>query len=187
VVIFPGSGATIKNWLPTRWADVARALRQRDDVDLLLAGGPGERALVSSIADVLDPRPETLVGETTLGQLAAVLAACDLAIGADRGPLHLAAAVGTPTVRLYGPIDINEFGPWPPDESQVALAAGLPCQPCRELVAPPCGAVEAPACLRAITVDAVVAAAGNLLDELDTSGSADPAPGLAPTSVNVPC
>jgi ADP-heptose:LPS heptosyltransferase len=129
----------------------------------VLTGGLDERARVEQIAARVEPRPATLVGETTIGQLAALFSRCGLVVGGDSGPLHLAAAVGTPTVRLYGPTDVREFGPWPPGSKQIALAAGLPCQPCRNLVAPPCGAAETPACMQALTPDAVLAAAGNLL------------------------
>ena len=118
---------------------------------------------MSKIAALLEPAPVTLAGETSLGQLAALFERCDLVIGGDSGPLHLAAAVGAPTIRLYGPTDIRQFGPWPPGDRHVALAAGLACQPCRMLVDPPCGAVETPACLLAIDAARVTAAARRAL------------------------
>jgi ADP-heptose:LPS heptosyltransferase len=163
VAIHPGSGAPVKNWLPASWAEVCRALRASYGARIVLTGGPGEQALVESIADQLDCPPETLVDATTIGQLAALYARCDLVVGGDSGPLHLAAAVGVPTVRLYGPTDVREFGPWPLVESQVALVAGLPCQPCRNLLAPPCGVRELPPCMRALDASTVVAAAARLL------------------------
>jgi ADP-heptose:LPS heptosyltransferase len=107
-----------------------------------------------------------LIGETTLGQLAALFAIADLVLGCDSGPLHLAAAVGTRTVRLFGPTDPVEFGPWAPrgqEGRHRALAAELPCQPCRALVAPPCGAVAQPACMQAIGAGQVLAASGEML------------------------
>ena len=177
VAIHPGTGAPVKNWLPERWADVARTLTETHNARLVLTGGPGERTLVDTIAAGLDRPPETLVGETTVGQLAALFARCHLVIGGDSGPLHLAAAVGTPTVRLYGPTDTREFGPWPPDDSQAALVAGLPCQPCRDLVAPPCGARETPACRRSLEPAAVVAAATRLLGRPRLADSATAAAG----------
>jgi lipopolysaccharide heptosyltransferase II len=164
VAIHPGTGAALKNWLPECWADVARTLRTSHGAQLVLTGGPGEGGAIEAIAGRLDPRPVTLVGATTLDQLAALYARCDLVVGGDSGPLHLAAAVGTPTVRLYGPTDVREFGPWPRGASHVALTAGLSCQPCRDLVAPPCGARETPACMRALNAETVVAAAAGLLE-----------------------
>jgi lipopolysaccharide heptosyltransferase II len=177
VAIHPGTGAALKNWLPECWADVAGTLRTSHGAQLVLTGGPGEGATVEAIAGRLDPRPVTLVGATTLDQLAALYARCDLVVGGDSGPLHLAAAVGTPTVRLYGPTDVREFGPWPPAASHVALTAGLSCQPCRELVAPPCGAREAPACMRALGVEAVVGAAAGVLERRQPAAPDTPVPG----------
>jgi lipopolysaccharide heptosyltransferase II len=163
VAIHPGTGAQVKNWLPDHWAEVARELQARYGAQVVLTGGSGEWALVEQIAARLEPRPATLIGETTIGQLAALFSRCGLVVGGDSGPLHLAAAVGTPTVRLYGPTDVREFGPWPPGSTQIALVAGLPCQPCRNLVAPPCGATETPACMRTLTPSTVLAAADSLL------------------------
>ena len=105
----------------------------------------------------------------------AAYAAADLVLGGDSGPLHLAAVVGTPTVRLYGPTDTTEFGPWPPLSRHVAIAAKLPCQPCRAIVNPPCGAVERPACLDAIVPAAVTSPALVLLAEGRDAGQSEAA------------
>ena len=165
VAIHPGTGAPVKHWLPERWSEVARGLAEAHDARIVLTGGPGEQELVERVAARLDPRPPTLVGATTIGQLAALFARCDLVVGGDSGPLHLAAAVGTPTVRLYGPTDILEFGPWPPDGPHIPLSAGLSCQPCRSFDDLECGARQTPPCLRALDADAVLTAAARLLGE----------------------
>lgn len=167
VAIHPGSGAALKNWLPDRWVEVAAALREDRGARVFLTGGPGERDLVESIAAQLHPRPPTIVGETSLGQLAALFACSDIVLGCDSGPLHLAAAVGPQTVRLYGPTDTQEFGPWTPRAGRGqhwAISGFVPCQPCRSLVNPPCGATERPACMQAISADAVGSLTGELLD-----------------------
>jgi lipopolysaccharide heptosyltransferase II len=179
VVIHAGAGAPLKSWPTERWAAVAQRLRAPTGVDIVLTGGPGERALAEQITARLDPPLPNLAGETTLGQLGALFAAADLVIGGDSGPLHLAAAVGTPTLRLYGPTDVAEFGPWPPGDQHVALAAGLACQPCRALVGPPCGAVELPPCLLAIDVESVVNAALGILHRASARPPADPATAAA--------
>ncbi|MFN8634973.1 MAG: glycosyltransferase family 9 protein [Chloroflexota bacterium] len=167
VAIHPGTGAVLKNWLPDRWSEVTRALRVERDARIFLTGGPGDREVVEAVAARLSPRPPVLVGETTLGQLAALFASSDLVLGCDSGPLHLAAAVGARTVRLYGPTDPVEFGPWTPrghhGHNQL-VAASLPCQPCRAVVGPPCGATREPACMVALSVSAVTTAALACLD-----------------------
>ncbi|MCA1644278.1 MAG: hypothetical protein LC797_02025 [Chloroflexi bacterium] len=82
---------------------------------------------------------------------------CALLVAPDSGAAHLAAALGTPTVRLYGPAAIEAFGPWParPDQ-HVLLTRGLACVPCGELQSPPCGAKTLPACLLALSVEDVL-------------------------------
>ncbi|MDP8921511.1 MAG: glycosyltransferase family 9 protein, partial [Chloroflexota bacterium] len=128
IAAHPGSGADVKNWLPERWTAVARQLGARIGAQLVLTGGPAEAALVERIAAGLAPRPPTLAGQTTLGQLAALFERCALVLGGDSGPLHLAAAVGTPTVRVYGPTSRDIFGPWGAPAIHAAIQANLPCQ-----------------------------------------------------------
>jgi ADP-heptose:LPS heptosyltransferase len=166
VAVHPGSGAALKNWTAERWVEVVGTLRRDRGARVYVTGGPGERELVESIADRLIPRPPNVVGETSLGQLAALFAQSDLVLGCDSGPLHLAAAVGTPTVRLYGPTDTREFGPWTAAKAGVhhrTLTGSIPCRPCRALVNPPCGATSAPACMLEIEASTVNATALDLL------------------------
>jgi lipopolysaccharide heptosyltransferase II len=159
IAIHPGAGAVLKNWPIARWAAVASALQERTGAHVVLTGGPAERDLATEIAAQLPTPPVMLAGDTSLGELAAVFAGCDLVLGGDSGPLHLAAAVGTPTLRVYGPTSTAIFGPWGPPADHRALVAGLSCQPCAYLTSPPCGATREPACLRAVTVDEVVGTA----------------------------
>ena len=182
IAIHPGAGAALKSWPAERWAQVADALQRQADAEIVLTGGPDERRLIEQIAGRLDPRPATLAGETTLGQLAALFALCDLVIGGDSGPLHLAGTVGAATVRLYGPTDPAEFGPWPPTDHHVALAADLPCQPCRALVSPPCGATELPACLLALDATRVTSIAIQMLERRRADPLSGEATGAAPAS-----
>jgi ADP-heptose:LPS heptosyltransferase len=173
IAIHPGAGAPIKQWLPEGWAEVARAMRDRFDARIFLTGGPGEHDLVEQVAARLDPRPPSIVGASTIGQLAALFEACDLVFGCDSGPLHLATAVSTMTVRLYGPTDDQEFGPWSRDRHRWpighrSVGHGTACplwiQPCGYLADPPCGFAEHPPCMREIAPAAVASAAIELLE-----------------------
>jgi heptosyltransferase-2/heptosyltransferase-3 len=71
-----------------------------------------------------------LAGRTSVAQLAALFARCALVLGPDSGPLHLAVAMGRPTVHLYGPADANRFGPWGPPARHRVVASPLACAPC---------------------------------------------------------
>jgi ADP-heptose:LPS heptosyltransferase len=102
----------------------------------------------------------------TLNTSAALYQRCALLVGPDSGAAHLAAAVGTPTLRLYGPAPVEVFGPWPPRADQrVLVETGLACVPCRHLESPPCGATTLPACLLALGVEDVLKAVKTQLDQ----------------------
>ena len=84
-----------------------------------------------------------------------------MVLGPDSGPLHLAAAVGTPTVSLYGPADPIEFGPWGPSGRHKLLTSPIACRPCRILDWGDDDLVWHP-CLADITVEQVLDAALSL-------------------------
>ena len=71
-----------------------------------------------------------LAGQTTLPQLAALLAGCDLFLGADSGVMHLAAAARAPLVALFGPSNPDAWGPWTPLSRAAVVRLGLRCSPC---------------------------------------------------------
>lgn len=123
--IFPGSNASSRRWAPDRFAALVRRLAGAGARPIVF-GGPQERDLGAQVAgDVaLD-----VSGRTDLVLLAAGLADCDLVITNDSGPMHLAAAVGTRTVALFGAGDATETGPL--GKGHVVLhRTDLPCVPC---------------------------------------------------------
>jgi heptosyltransferase-2/heptosyltransferase-3 len=158
VLLHPGSGSPLKNWPPARWAAVADALADQG-ARVVLTGGADDLAGPRAVAAAMRHEALVLAGRTTLGQLAALAERCRLAIGTDNGPLHLAAAVGAPTLRLYGPTDEAVFGPWGDPSHHAVLTTPLACRPCGNLVRPPCGARSEPPCLLGIRTEQVVEAA----------------------------
>jgi heptosyltransferase-2/heptosyltransferase-3 len=161
LVLHPGSGSPLKNWPADRWAEVLRDIRQLGP-ETLITAGPGELVVAQRIAAAVHPSPRVVDG-LDLGQLAALYERAVLVIGCDSGPLHLAAAVGTPTLRLYGPTDPTVFGPVGDADRHVVLTSPLPCRPCGNIVDPPCGASAFPDCMRETESSRVVAAARRLL------------------------
>lgn len=168
VVIHPGAGGQAKHWPADRWAAAGDALAARG-WRVLLTGSPDEAPLVRRIAAMMHHPPLTLVGETSLGQLAALFAHASLVIGVDSGPLHLAVSQGTPTLHLFGPSDPGRFGPWGAPDRHRVIRAGLPCSPCHVLTHCPRGTIG-PECMLAIRVEDVVAAAERLIRQ--TEGAA---------------
>ncbi len=147
------AGAAVKRWRPGAWARLAEVLRQGFGADLIVPAGPGREEALRPLAAAVGGRLAAL----PLGVLAEVLRRCDLVVGLDSGPLHLAVAVGTPTVGLYGPVSPARFGPWGPAEKHRVVLSDYPCAPCNRL---DFGPEELPAhlCLRLLPVEAVLSA-----------------------------
>jgi heptosyltransferase-1 len=101
VVLLPGAGKPAKLWPVERFRELAQRIGPR----ALAAWGPGERELAEAIGARMAP-------PTNLRELAGILRSAEVVIGADTGPLHLAAALGTKVVGLYGPTDPRRNGPY---------------------------------------------------------------------------
>ncbi len=162
VAVHPGSGAPVKRWLPQKWAALLDHLHQHHGARLVITGSGAERPLAHEIAERTTAPVRLLAGQTTLGQLAALFAQCDLVVGPDCGPLHLAVAVGTPTVHLYGPVDPAQFGPWGPAERHRVVVEPLPCQFCHRLDWPEEHLEDHP-CVTGIPLERVLAEVDALL------------------------
>jgi ADP-heptose:LPS heptosyltransferase len=155
---FPGSNAPSRRWDADRYASLARRL-SREGVRVLVFGGPQERRLTAQVAG---EAATDLGGRTDLPMLAAGLAACRLLVSNDSGPMHLAAAVGTPTVTLQGPADPVVTRPL--GARHVMLRhPELPCVPCVKNECPRSGRGyvlpdATRECLRLISVDDALSA-----------------------------
>lgn len=116
-----------KNWELSRFTEVAAALHQRG-VPVVFTGGPGDHAAISEICQGLPPDVGRLDGRTRLRVLAAVYQRARVLLTTDTGPMHLAAAVGTPVVALFGPTAPWRTGPYGADHD--VLRTGIACSPC---------------------------------------------------------
>ena len=162
--INPGAGRAIKEWPPERFAAAAARLAAHDGAAIVLLGSAAEKSTTGAVRDALPRRVPLLdlAGEVPLVDLAAVLGHLSVLLTADTGPMHLAAAVGTPVVGIFGPSDPVRYGPLAP-QSEV-VCAELWCRPCNRMRRPPprcTGGI--PDCLAAVSVDSVVDAARRLL------------------------
>jgi len=131
IAIHPGTGTWVKRWADERWATVADALHEQLDAAIVFTGGDHELPMISQIVAKMSHTPALMVGDANIGQLAALYARARVVLGPDSGPLHLAAAVGSATVSLFGPADPEEFGPWGAPERHQVLTSNIGCRPCR--------------------------------------------------------
>ncbi|MFB3882291.1 MAG: glycosyltransferase family 9 protein [Armatimonadota bacterium] len=162
IALAPGesSGRPYKSWTTVGFTEVAHRLQRDELARLLVVGSEGDRALGYEILAPVPPRQRAnLAGRTTPSQLAAVLARCDLLIGIDSGPMHVAAAMGKPVVALFGPTDPRRTGPQ--GEGHEVIFHQQDCwRPCVHPVTPDCGHRN---CMMAITPEEVLAAALRVL------------------------
>lgn len=159
-VIHPGSGAPVKLWPVDRWARVARNLRALG-LGIVLTGSNAERVSVEEITVAANGAARSLAGKTTVRTLAALFEGAQIVAGVDSGPLHLAVAVGSPTVHLFGPSGARRFGPWGDPSSHRVVTAGMCCGSCGDLslIRP-----EGAGCMIAIQENDVIDVLRELLD-----------------------
>lgn len=154
VALHVGAGAPVKLWGEDAFARLGDALAERWGTQVVVVGGPGEESRVAGVAARMAARPLTC-GGLSLGELGALLRRCCLVVGVDSGALHLAVAVGTPTVHLYGPVDSATFGPWGSPVRHAVVTSDLPCAPCNRLDFSPAERWEHP-CITSIDPERVL-------------------------------
>jgi ADP-heptose:LPS heptosyltransferase len=169
-----------KRWAPERFATVANALVERHDAQVIFLGGEEDIERSTEAAALVDRNAHVLAGRCSLKVTAALIERATLYIGNDSAPLHIAGAVGTPAVAIFGPSDWVEFAPASPKAPAPRVVhSNLACSPCFRFVGnDPMWKVNSCysfACLDAITPEDVLATATELL--ADTQGAA-PAPAL---------
>ncbi len=137
IAIHPGSGgySIARRWAPERFARLADVLYSEFGGQLLLIGGPEEVELHQRIQEMMcsDMPVRSLAGKATIQVTAAILEMADLFVGNDAGPMHLATAMGTPTVAIFGLSNSEAWGPYsgnPKDGKTIVVKQDLPCMPC---------------------------------------------------------
>lgn len=147
IVINPGGGWRTKCWAPDNYAELIRRLEPELPWKFLLTGSPEEEELIQDILHRTALRRASYF-PSTIVQFIALLRRAKLFVGGDTGPLHLAAALGTPIVAIYGPTDPVRNGPFSP--ADITLWNHSPVDHTRR--------TKSPAFLSGISVDSVIAA-----------------------------
>lgn len=174
IVIHPGATAASRRYPVEHFASVTETLLQAGEPQLVFTGDASEAALIDDIRSRLSQPVPSVAGELSLGELGAVISAATLLIANNTGPVHMAAALGTPVVDLYA-LTNPQHGPW-----QVAsrvLYHDVPCRFCYRSVCPQ----SHHQCLRLLDPARVAQAARELLAE-GKDRSAPPLLGTAPAA-----
>jgi heptosyltransferase-2 len=129
VGVAPGSVWATKRWLPERFAEVSDLLLKEAGAKVVFLGSEEDRTLCERIADSMTEKPSTLAGKTSVLQSAAIVSLCKVILSNDSAPVHIASAMGTPVVAIFGST-IPEFGFAPYGVDQVIIQKQLDCRPC---------------------------------------------------------
>ena len=164
------AGREIKQWDPERFAQVGTALAREYDATLVVTGTESEKPATERVKKHIaeDVRIVDLPADLDLLTLGGVIKRLALYITCDTGPMHLAAAVGTPIVAIFGPSLPSRYAPLSPRSRVVRV--DLPCSPCNQLRNPPSWCVgHIPDCLVGVEVPQVLNAARELLGPAGSS------------------
>jgi heptosyltransferase III len=157
VHIHPVSRWMFKCWPAERNAELIDRLAA-DGHRVVITSAPDELPFIKSILEKTQSKPVDLAGQLTIKGLGALTARARLFVGVDSMPMHLAAAMGTPTLALFGPSGEIEWGPWNVERRVVTTTHT--CRPCGQ---DGCGGGKVSECLTFLPVDPVHAAARELL------------------------
>ncbi len=147
--LFPGAGWKLREWMPERFAAIGDRLVQHFNAQVLIFGGQKEVTLVHTVANLMQAAAIPFAGNLQIRQLAACVEKCDVFLTNDTGPMHIAAAVGTPTVSLFGPGNHIRFQPL--GSFHTTIRHDVPCSPCKQFT----DKCQDNICMKRITVDEV--------------------------------
>lgn len=162
VIVNPGTGRENKKWENKKWARVIDQLA-KDDVQIILAGNGDEEAKdAAEIKGMIDAKTIDLINKTGISELIALTSLADLVIAPDTGIIHIARALGVPSIGLFGPVDPRIWGY--DDKANVSVWKELPCSFCD---LPTCKNDIKNECMQKIEADDIIGAARKIKWETD--------------------
>ncbi|MDL2269551.1 lipopolysaccharide heptosyltransferase II [Desulfosarcina sp. OttesenSCG-928-A07] len=146
-----------KQWFPERYAALADQLHAALNATIVIFGGPSDKELGCRVSGMMTSPAIDLSGKTTLRDAMAVIDLCRLFVTNDSGLMHVAAALGTPQVAIFGSTNSTTTSPF--SQNSRIVRVPMACSPCMKPVCP-LGHMD---CMKAVSVDQVMAAAADLL------------------------
>jgi ADP-heptose:LPS heptosyltransferase len=129
VVIHPGAKWPPKQWPIAHWRSLIRFITKESPIPVLVLGGPGDENLVPAITKNVDSTVLNTMISNEISVTAAIIKQASLCISNDSAPMHIAAAVGTKSLALFGPVSPRRSAP-PPEEGCTVLYRPMFCSPC---------------------------------------------------------
>lgn len=161
IALQPFSIWQYKEWGKEKYVALIRHITSTYDLPVVITGSTEERERAAAIAAECGTKVYNFAGRTSIGMLAALLKSCALFIGIDSAGLHIAAAVGTPTVSIFGPSSPASWAPRGPQHRVVQHH--LPCIPCRQKG---CNGKEQSRCLEELSLEEVIPAVAGQIAKL---------------------
>jgi len=159
VAVHPFSLWRYKEWQLSEMAVLLDRIQAERYWAVVVTGAPDERKRAEDLIGICSRKPYNLAGETSIGELPAVFEACSLFIGVDTAALHIAAAVGIPTVGIFGPSSWTNWAPR--GREHLVVKKDLSCQPCSQKG---CEGSEKSRCLMELTANEVYEGMKGMLD-----------------------
>lgn len=129
VILHPGASyGPSKRWPAERFAELGNLLRDRNKATVLITGSADEKELAESISSIMKNKTINLSGRTSLRMLAGLISQANLFVTNDSGPMHMANALMTPVIAVFGPTDPSATGPY--QEPAAVIKKDVPCWPC---------------------------------------------------------
>jgi len=158
VAVAPGARNMTKRWEKQGYKQLIEKLIREYRARIIMVGDEQDKLLIDEISSQLKPAPLNACGKTSIGELAFLLTKCKLLVSNDSAPMHLAWAVNTPVVSIFGPSDCRKYAPG--GRQDIVIRKKLDCSPCEESLCPK-GTRE---CMKLINPDEVFAACKKILD-----------------------
>ena len=134
VALSPGARNMTKRWEKEAYRQLAGRLTKEYNAKIIMVGDEQDRPLVEEIISRIKPAPLNAAGKTSVGELTFLLTKCRLLVSNDSAPMHLAWAVNTPVVAIFGPTSHKKYAPAGPDD--IVVRRDLTCSPCEQSLCP---------------------------------------------------
>ncbi len=158
--IHPGAGWVGRQWKPENFAVVADELANKYGSKIIIFGSSDDVISAQKIAENMQNKPIIAAGKTNLMQMSAILSRCNLFIGHDTGPMHIAVALKVPVVVLWGAAPIEHAYPWTKSNMYRVVKKYVNCYPCSEIECK-----NNYMCIQSICADDVLSSAYSLIKE----------------------